>query len=518
LQTMDIDPTTIDSDDSEQMIGGCEKMLHVFKMIRNIASTDVPVLITGASGTGKEKVAKAIHQRSIRAAGPFVAINCACIPCEFLESELFGYEKDALKGAYRITKGKVEVAQGGTLFLDEMGGLPLGIQVKLLLFLQEHSLKRIGGRKPIQVNSRLIFATNINLKEAIRLGTFLKDLYYYLLDGVNIHLPPLKDRGDDVLVMATVFLKRFSASMGQGIKCFTPETVKVLQAHTWPGNIRELSIRIRRAVFMSDGLQVQPDHMGLSFNSLDNESELEHIGPFILRLIEFSPEHHETGMTILNYFGTVLRQKYPGMKVKVKIEQEDLMVRMIVQSEEGNIEKIERTLVDYGLVIKGEMPFDNFLSNPFEILQLENQLKIANLQLENQKALLGLQNSLHGKRIAELEDEVKWLRYHVGSILISSQNNLIAIEEVMRGARKLLDSRDEILESAISLIDKKLKEGISQDDLAELKQALETIQQRSPSFFEQFLDKINILIIQGSISGVAGNLLYDLLKSFSKIC
>ncbi len=246
--------------------------------------------------------------------------------------------------------------------------------------------------------------------------------------------------------------------------------------------------------------------------------ELTDSEPYILRSIEFSPEHHETGMTILNYFGTLLRQKYPGMKVKVKIEQEDLMVRMIIQTEEGNIEKIEKTLGEYGLVIKGEMPLEEFLSNPFEILQLKNQIKIAYLQLENQKELLGLQKSLHGERITELEEEVKWLRSHVANILISSQNNVKAIEEVMREARKLLESRDEILESAISLIDKKLQEGVTQDDLALVKQALEIIQDRSPSFFEQFIEKINLLIIQGSISGVAGNLLYDLLKSFSKMC
>lgn len=205
------------------------------------------------------------------------------------------------------------------------------------------------------------------------------------------------------------------------------------------------------------------------------------------------------------------------MKVKVKIEQEKLMVRMIIQTEEGNIEKIERALGEYGLVIKGEMPLEDFFSNPFEILQLKNQIKIAHLQLENQKELLGLQKSLHGEKITKLEEEVKWLRSHVANILIYSQNNMAAIKEVMRESRDLLDGRDDILESAISLIDKKLHNGITQNDLAEVKQALESIHKRNPSFFEKFVDKINILIIQGSISGVAGNLLYDLIKSFSKI-
>lgn len=285
----------------------------------------------------------------------------------------------------------------------------------------------------------------------------------------------------------------------------------------------------RKLLHTMAGLIVNGIENALAFQQVgliaeENErmvEELRNLGdiePYILRSIEFSPEHHETGMTILNYFGTVLRQKYPGMKVKVKIEQEELIVRMVIQTEEGNIEKLEKTLEDYGLVVLGQKTPEEFLSNPFEILQLKNQLKIAHLQLENQKEIIGIQNSLHGHRISELEDEIRWLRSHVASILIHSQDNIKAIKEVMIGAHKLLEGRDDIIESAISLISKKLQEGIIQSDIAEIKQTLEAIRDRNPSFFEKFIDKINLLIIQGSISGVAGNLLYDLIKSLSRMC
>jgi two-component system NtrC family response regulator len=170
-----------------------------------VAATDVPVLITGASGTGKEMVAQAIHQRSQRGNGPFVAVNCGAIPRELLESELFGHEKGAFTGAYRTVMGKVEIANRGTLFLDEVGELPLELQVKLLRFLQEYSFERVGGRDTKQVDLRVISATNNDLKEMIAAGRYREDLYYRL-NVVNIALPPLKHRGEDVLIMATVFL------------------------------------------------------------------------------------------------------------------------------------------------------------------------------------------------------------------------------------------------------------------------------------------------------------------------
>ncbi len=247
---------------SEEMIGTCKAMREVFCLIRKVSVTDVPVLITGASGTGKEMVARAIHQRSNWSQGPFVEVNCGAIPRELLESELFGHEKGAFTGAYRTLIGHVERAQNGTLFLDEVGELSVDLQVKLLRFLQEFTFHRVGGRQPIKVDIRIISATNTNLKDLIQAGRFREDLYYRL-DVVNINLPPLKDREDDGLIMANVFLKRYAARLGKDIKGFTPEAVAAILGHSWQGNVRELINRVRRAVVMTEDSRVTPDHLGL---------------------------------------------------------------------------------------------------------------------------------------------------------------------------------------------------------------------------------------------------------------
>jgi two-component system NtrC family response regulator len=245
-------------------------MRKIFHLIRKLAATDVPILITGASGTGKEMVAQAVHERSLRSKGPFVAINCGAIPRELLESQLFGYEKGAFTGAYRTTSGTLERADGGTLLLDEVGELPLELQVKLLRFLQDFSFERVGGRKTIQVDLRVISATNCDLREMIAGGRFREDLYYRL-DVVNIELPPLKDRGDDALIIANVFLKRYSNKVGKDIRGFAREAVTAIQAHPWPGNIRELINRVRRSVVMSEGPWVTTEHLGLSLADLQPE-------------------------------------------------------------------------------------------------------------------------------------------------------------------------------------------------------------------------------------------------------
>jgi two-component system NtrC family response regulator len=256
--------------DFQEMIGTCDAMLQIFKLIRKVAATDVPVMVTGASGTGKEMVARAIHQRSNRAKGPFVAVNCGAIPRELLESELFGHEKGSFTGAYRSVAGTVERAQGGTLFLDEVGELPLELQVKLLRFLQEYTFERVGGRKSIKVDLRVISATNKNLNELIEQNLFREDLYYRL-DVIDITLPLLKDRGEDAIIMATIFLKNYAGKLGKEIHGFTPEAVTAIQTHGWPGNIRELVNRIRRAVVMADGFTITPDNLGLKFRTITPE-------------------------------------------------------------------------------------------------------------------------------------------------------------------------------------------------------------------------------------------------------
>ena len=245
-----------------EMIGTCQAMFRVFHLIRKAAGTDVPILVTGASGTGKEMVAQALHQRSTRSQGPFVAVNCGAIPRELLESELFGHERGAFTGAHRTVVGKVELANHGTLFLDEIGELPLELQVKLLRFLQDYSFERVGGRQKIQADLRVVSATNRDLKELIAVNRFRDDLYYRL-NCINIELPDLKDRGEDVLIIANVFLRRYATTIGKPVSGLTKETTQTIQAYAWPGNIRELANLIRRSVVMADNPWITPENLGL---------------------------------------------------------------------------------------------------------------------------------------------------------------------------------------------------------------------------------------------------------------
>ncbi len=245
------------------MAGQCPAMTEVFSTIRKVAPSDVPVLIQGESGTGKELVAKAIHSLSMRKDGPFVPINCGAIPENLLESELFGHEKGAFTGAHSQVQGKVEFADKGTLFLDEIGELPSGLQVKLLRFLQDKTIQRVGGRVDIHVDTRIIAATNIDISEAIDSGRFREDLYYRI--GVlNIKLPPLRERGGDIMLLANLFLMKFSDQYRKKLKGFSAASIDLLRSYEWPGNVRELENRIQRAVVMSDNQYVEPGDLGFT--------------------------------------------------------------------------------------------------------------------------------------------------------------------------------------------------------------------------------------------------------------
>jgi two-component system NtrC family response regulator len=236
----------------EGMLGTSPQMQHVFASVRKVATTDVPVLLLGESGTGKEMVAQAIHNRSSRKEGPFVVINCSAIPDTLLESELFGHEKGAFTGAHVQRKGRIEIAAGGTLFLDEIGDLPTLLQVKLLRFLQQQTIERVGGRQSLQVDTRVIAATNVDLKKAIAEGRFRDDLYYRLA-VVVVKLPPLRERENDIRFLAEEFLRRSAAKHGKNGVAFSREALRVLHEHKWPGNVRELENRVKRAVIMAEG-------------------------------------------------------------------------------------------------------------------------------------------------------------------------------------------------------------------------------------------------------------------------
>jgi two-component system NtrC family response regulator len=239
----------------EDMLGTSPQMQAAFALIRKVAGTDAPVLLLGESGTGKEMAAAAIHRRSVRKNGPFVPINCNAIPENLMESELFGHEKGAFTGAHIQRKGMMETASGGTLFLDEIGELPPAIQVKLLRFLQEQRLQRVGGRQEIQIDTRLVAATNADLKQMIDAGKFREDLYFRLA-VVTIRLLPLRERGEDVVFLAREFLQRYATQSGRTKLVFTPDALRAITRYSWPGNVRELQNRVKRAVIMASGPRV----------------------------------------------------------------------------------------------------------------------------------------------------------------------------------------------------------------------------------------------------------------------
>ncbi|MSU20535.1 MAG: PEP-CTERM-box response regulator transcription factor [Pedosphaera sp.] len=239
----------------EGMLGTSQQMKDVFTTIRKVAASEAPILVLGESGTGKERVALAIHRRSPRKEGPFVPINCGAIPETLLESELFGHEKGAFTGAHAQRLGRIETANGGTLFLDEIGEIPLPLQVKLLRFLQEQKIERVGGRKEIPINVRVISATNVDLKKAMAEGKFREDLFYRLA-VIVVRLPPLRDRSSDVPLLAQNFLKTFAAQNGKETPRLTVAALKAVEHYTWPGNVRELENRIKRAVIMAEGASV----------------------------------------------------------------------------------------------------------------------------------------------------------------------------------------------------------------------------------------------------------------------
>jgi two-component system NtrC family response regulator len=251
------------ADSFEGMLGASPQMQGVFNFVRKVGPTTAPVLILGESGTGKEMVAQALHRHSAHKNGPFIAINCNAIPENLLESELFGHERGAFTGAHTQRKGHIESAAGGTLFLDEIGELPAAVQVKLLRFLQEKRFQRVGGRQEIHSNARVIAATNVNLEESVASGKFREDLYFRLA-VVIVKIPPLRERGDDIGLVANEFLHRFGAEHGKPKLTFSPDAIRALNVHRWPGNIRDLQNRVQRAVIMAEGKRVTADDLELT--------------------------------------------------------------------------------------------------------------------------------------------------------------------------------------------------------------------------------------------------------------
>ncbi len=250
-----------------RIIGSCPAMMDVFRKVEKVATTDISVLITGETGTGKELIAKEIHERSSREKGPFITINCGAIPENLLESELFGHVKGAFTGAVANKRGKFHAADGGTLFLDEVGELPMPLQVKLLRALQEKIVMRVGGTRPEPVDIRILAATNRDLEQAIKQSEFREDLFYRL-NVVNILLPPLRDRGEDVMVIAKYFLNKYAEEFTSKVRGFSPNAAIALRKYNWPGNIRQLENHLKKAVVLADKPLLSPDDLDLDADTL----------------------------------------------------------------------------------------------------------------------------------------------------------------------------------------------------------------------------------------------------------
>lgn len=280
------------------IVASSPEMYSVCHMIEKIAPSDASVLVLGDSGTGKELCARGLHAKSGYSEGNFMPINCAAIPENLLESELFGYEKGAFTGAAKTTPGKIEFANNGTLFLDEMGDLPLPLQGKLLRFLQERVVERIGGREEIPVNVRVICATHQNLEEKIKSGEFREDLYYRI-NEICIKMPPLRSRQGDVLLLARSFLDTFNKEQSRRLSGFSKEAISAMESHLWPGNVRELRNRIKRAVIMADGKQITVEDLELRSNDIPDDKT------FDLRMIREEAERKAISHALSNVGGKV---------------------------------------------------------------------------------------------------------------------------------------------------------------------------------------------------------------------
>lgn len=306
------------------IFGQCPQMQQVFATIKKVASIDVPVLILGESGTGKEIVARAIHTRGVRKEGNFIAINCGAIPENLLESELFGHEKGAFTGAQVKIQGKVEYAADGTLFLDEIGEMPALLQVKMLRFLQDKMIQRVGGRQDIPVDTRIIAATNIDISDAIKKGGFREDLYYRI-GVITLELPPLRERGEDIELLANVFLRRFSDEFGIKTRSYSAASLQWIKEYPWPGNVRELENKVKRAIVMAETPIIEPWDLGFEEREMATEPT--------------------TGISVDSSAPLVSAASLEGMTLKEARQRvETVLLRQVMEKCQGNVQRAAELL------------------------------------------------------------------------------------------------------------------------------------------------------------------------------
>jgi len=325
--------------DRGEIIGRSDIMQEVFRLVEQVAPARSTVLITGESGTGKELIATAFHTQSQRASGPFIRINCAAMPHELIESELFGYKKGAFTGAHRDKRGLIEAASGGTLLLDEIAEMPAPLQTKLLRVLQERKLRRLGAEREIDVNFRLVSATNRNTVRLLEEGLLRKDLYFRI-STIKIKVPPLRERLDDVLLIAKRFLKRFNGEYDKKIRDISPEAVLRLVRYDWPGNIRELESVIERAVLFCPGNELLPGCLPEEFHSARTFSSTFVIPPLvpmreiereaIMQTLERTSGNIKESADILRFARPTFYRKLKKFGIKIERANESMMERKLI--------------------------------------------------------------------------------------------------------------------------------------------------------------------------------------------
>jgi two-component system NtrC family response regulator len=337
----------------EGIIATSDNMLRVCRTVEKVAPTNATTLLAGESGTGKELLARAIHALSPRVDGPFVAINCAAIPETLLESELFGFEKGAFTGASKQTLGKIEVAHGGTLFLDEIGDMPFALQAKLLRFLQERTVERIGGRTEVPVDVRVLCATNKNLRQAMSAGTFRDDLYYRIAE-ITIEIPPLRQREGGRLLLAQVLLNKFAAQQGRAIKGFTDDAHDAIDAYAWPGNVREMENKIKAAVIMAEGKFVTAADLGLTVAT--NPPSLN------LRVVRQTAETHAIRQALVRAGGNISRTA--ELLGVTRPTLYDMMSKYGIRAEEADPPSLVRTREAAGIAEPAATPIAPAAARP----------------------------------------------------------------------------------------------------------------------------------------------------------
>lgn len=483
------------------IVGNSQKILQVKALIRQIADTDFIVIIQGETGVGKNLVAQTLHLMSHRKDYSLVEVSCGAMPAELLESDLFGHEQESFA---LMKKGKLELAKNGTVLLDGIDELPPSLQSKVLHVIQDGQFSRLGGNHDVKLQCRILATSRQNLEQWVRGGIFREDLFYRL-NIIPVRIPPLRERPEDIIPLFHFFAERFGQTGKSLLNKFGDVRIQdFLREYHWPGNVRELKEFVGH-LMISDDWQV--DWQVVKEELLSRGTKTGH--SVMVKVLEFPPELYQSGISILSYFGTVVRKKYPNKNITVKIEQDGLTIRMVIETPEGEMEKIEKTLEQYGQVLFGYLDPNDFFYDKADVIELKQQLNIARVQLETQKEILVLKNG----EISRLNQIVNFLETQHDKLNDILKSNLICPAHTSADWTAIIEhvtkEKNVIAEKALEILRDIIEKGITQSDEVSVKEALKTIKEQDPGIFRHVID-----LVKGSVSGAAGNLIYTWIAPF----